>query len=99
MKQLAKFTIFNFSPNREAIFDMKADSKENLVAMLNTIPDGLETEDVEDLFFLVAKHYVSKTPSSIKEFHPLIFNSARNDPSISKKDLAQALCLPVWRDR
>lgn len=74
---------------------MKNEGREALIATLNGVPSALDIEDVGDLFYLVDKHYVSTTPSSIKEFHPLLFNSVQNDPSILKKDLAQALCLPV----
>ncbi|KAI1278463.1 TBC1 domain family member 23 [Halotydeus destructor] len=80
---------------KETIFEMETANKEDIIKIIKTVPESLDIDDVDDMFYLVAKHYTAKTPSSIREFHPLIFTSSKNDPCVINRNLATSLCLPV----
>lgn len=89
---------------------MKDKSKEEITKFINSIPNDLDLEDVEDLYELIQNFYISHTPKSIKELNYLIFHLPKpptddddeddfNHYSFSLKkkitDLSQILCLPV----
>ena len=42
---------------------MRDASSDTIIAVINSIPNALEPEDVTDLFTIVQDHYVSRTPS------------------------------------
>lgn len=94
--------------SKETLFEMKDKPREEIVAFINSIPNDLELEDVEDLYELIQNFYISHTPKSIRELNGLVFHKVRhseedddefsNDAfSLKDKisDLSQLLCLPV----
>lgn len=88
---------------------MKDKPKEEIVSFINSIPNDLDLEDVEDLYELIQNFYISHTPKSIRELNYLIFQNVK--PIIDDEedefcnynfqlknkitDLSQLLCLPV----
>ncbi|KAM4739596.1 TBC1 domain family member 23 isoform 1-T1 [Anableps anableps] len=79
---------------KETILAEEADSKEDIIKMLEMSPSLLEAEDIEDLFSL-AQHYQSKTPLSLRKMNQNLFGSSLVALKEEDTDLSQALCLPV----
>ncbi|XP_014879106.1 TBC1 domain family member 23 isoform X1 [Poecilia latipinna] len=79
---------------KETILTEEAESKEDIIKMLETSPSLLEAEDIEDLFSL-AQHYQSKTPLSLRKMNQNLFGSSLVALKEEDTDLSQALCLPV----
>uniref|UniRef100_A0A3P9PXN5 TBC1 domain family member 23 n=1 Tax=Poecilia reticulata TaxID=8081 RepID=A0A3P9PXN5_POERE len=79
---------------KETVLAEEAESKEDVIKMLETSPSLLEAEDIEDLFSL-AQHYQSKTPLSLRKMNQNLFGSSLVALKEEDTDLSQALCLPV----
>ncbi|XP_055364328.1 TBC1 domain family member 23 isoform X2 [Betta splendens] len=79
---------------KESILAQEADSKEDIIKMLEAFPSLLESEDIEDLFSL-AQYYQSKTPLSLRKMNQNLFGSSLVALKEEDTDLSQALCLPV----
>uniref|UniRef100_A0A3B5LK18 Rab-GAP TBC domain-containing protein n=1 Tax=Xiphophorus couchianus TaxID=32473 RepID=A0A3B5LK18_9TELE len=79
---------------KETILAEEAESKEDIIKMLEMSPSLLEAEDIEDLFSL-AQHYQSKTPLSLRKMNQNLFGSSLVALKEEDTDLSQALCLPV----
>uniref|UniRef100_A0A3Q2PD79 TBC1 domain family member 23 n=1 Tax=Fundulus heteroclitus TaxID=8078 RepID=A0A3Q2PD79_FUNHE len=79
---------------KESILSEEGASKEDIIKTLETSPSLLEAEDVEDLF-LLAQHYQSKTPLSLRKMNQNLFGSSLVALKEEETDLSQALCLPV----
>ena len=74
---------------------MVDNTKDEIIEKLSKVPNQLDVDDIADMFYVVEQLYISLTPSSIKEYHSLIFTPSVTEPSLLKKNLAQSLCLPV----
>ncbi|CAN9500254.1 unnamed protein product [Ophioblennius macclurei] len=79
---------------KESILTQEADSREDIIKMLQLSPSLLESEDIEDLFSL-AQYYQSKTPLSLRKMNQNLFGSSLLALKEEDMDLSQALCLPV----
>ncbi|XP_051563191.1 TBC1 domain family member 23-like isoform X1 [Myxocyprinus asiaticus] len=79
---------------KDNILTQEADSKEEIIKMLEQSPSLLEAEDIEDLFSL-AQYYNSKTPLSLRKENHNLFGSSLVALKEEDMDLSQALCMPV----
>ncbi|XP_018584659.1 TBC1 domain family member 23-like isoform X1 [Scleropages formosus] len=79
---------------KENIFSQEANSKEDIIKMLQDSPVYLEAEDIEDLFSL-AQYYSNKTPLSFRKENQSLFGSSLVALKEEDMDLSQVLCLPV----
>ncbi|XP_072369597.1 TBC1 domain family member 23 isoform X2 [Scyliorhinus torazame] len=79
---------------KEIVLSQEAETKEELIRSVESVPCNLETEDIEDLFSL-ALYYYARTPASFRKDNQNLFGSNLLGLKDDEMDLSQALCLPV----
>lgn len=73
--------------------------RDEIIKTLSTIPSSLSDSDIKDMFFIADQHFLSKTPSSIRDFESLLFQVYQQTEVQSDlcqlSDLSSLLCLPI----
>ncbi|XP_032826862.1 TBC1 domain family member 23 isoform X1 [Petromyzon marinus] len=80
---------------RESVLALQDGSREDILALLQQAPCGLQEDDIED-FCSLAQYYISRTPVSFrKEFQAVFGGSLVAVRAAVGGGASQTLCLPV----